>query len=278
MSDVQQIVARLYGRERLLDKIKAGLAEQGVDSDDIRPEDLKPVDEFHIGGARATMDVVDQLEIDRDMQVLDVGCGIGGAVRAVAEQYHCQVSGVDLTPEYVECARALSDAVGLGDSTRFEVGSATELPFENASFDRALLLHVGMNVPDKPAMMHEVRRVLRPGGIFAVFDVMRIAPGDIDFPVPWAVDSAASFLEPLEAYQSAADGAGFSLVSQRERGAFALEFFAQLRARTAEAGGPPPIGLHLLMGETAQTNIANMVHNIEAGRIAPVELVLQAPA
>ena len=53
----------------------------------------------------------------------------------------------------------------------------------------------------------------------------------------------------------------------------ALQFFEQLRAKVAAAGGPPPLGLHLLMGDTAQLKVKNMLENISAGRVAPVEII-----
>ena len=78
----------------------------------------------------------------------------------IATRYGCRVTGVDLTPQFVETARALSAMCGMEDRVRFEVGSAVALPFPDASFDLALLLHVGMNVPDKAALFREARRVV----------------------------------------------------------------------------------------------------------------------
>jgi SAM-dependent methyltransferase len=116
---------------------------------------------------------------------LDIGSGIGGPARMIALRYGCRVTGVDLTPHFVEAARALSGMCGMADRVRFVVGSAVALPLRAASFDLALLLHVGMNVPDKSALFREARRVLRDGGTFAVYEVMRTGEGKLAFPVPW---------------------------------------------------------------------------------------------
>lgn len=54
---------------------------------------------------------------------------------------------------------------------------------------------------------------------------------------------------------------------------FALASFADLRAKTAAAGGPPPLGLHVLMGKTTLEKVQNMIDSISKGRIAPVKLI-----
>ena len=269
-------VARHYGAVELMSRIMAGLAASGIGPDTVRAEDLHPVDEFHIGGSAATGELVDQLGLGAGMEVLDIGSGLGGTARHVARVTGARVTGVDLTEAFVFAARALSEMVGMAEATRFEVASALELPFEGASFDAALLVHVGMNIPDKAALMAEARRVLRPGGVFGVYEVMRTGEGELDFPVPWAAEPGVSFVGTPDEYREAARAAGFEVEAERERRDFALEFFARMIERIEAAGGPPPLGIHLLM-EDRTRKIANQVANIKAGRIAPVEMILRAP-
>jgi hypothetical protein len=139
------------------------------------------------------------------------------------------------------------------------------------------MLHVGMNIADKPALAAGVRRVLRPGGIFAIYDVMRLAEGDLAFPVPWAASAATSFLASPAAYRTALAVAGFAIEAERDRSAFALEFFHALRARAA-AEGRPVLGLHVVMGAGAREKTENMIRNLERGLIAPVEIIARARA
>ncbi len=272
---VESAVARHYTAVGLLERIVAGLTEAGIDPARARPEDLSPVDEFHIGGAEATEALVGRLGIAPKAEVLDIGCGIGGAARHVARRTGAQVTGVDLTEAFVAVAAALSEMVGMAGATRFEVASALALPFEDARFDAALMLHVGMNIPDKRGLFAEARRVLRPGAAFGVYEVMQTGAGALDFPVPWASDPATSFVAGPDDYREAARAAGFALESERALGAYALDFFARMRAAMEAQGGPPPLGIHLLMEDHAR-KIANMVANIEAGRIAPVEMIFRA--
>ncbi len=273
MADIEGDVARHYTTGAITDRILAGLEALGVEIASARPEDLKPVDEFHTGGMEATLALLEQLDITRDTQVLDIGSGLGGPARFIASTIGCHVTGIDLTEEFVTTARALSEMTGLADRTSFTTGSALDLPFAAASFDAATLIHVGMNLPDKPALFAGVARVLRPGGVFAIYDVMRTGPGDLAYPVPWAETAATDFSVPPEAYRVAAGAAGFTIAAERGRRAFALDFF---RARQAEAAGqdaPPPLGIHLLIGATGPEKMRNMMSNIEAGAIAPVEMI-----
>jgi SAM-dependent methyltransferase len=270
-------IARHYTTETLLERIRAALAASGADPEAPRPEDLKPVDEFHTGGLEATEALLAELPMRPGLRVLDIGCGIGGTARHVAAIHGAQVTGVDLTPGFVAAARELSEMVGLGDRVRFVEGSALALPVGDASADLALILHVGMNIADKERLIAEAARALAPGGHLAVFDVMRgPGAGELLFPVPWAARAELSFVAAPEAYAEAARKAVLVPVARRDRSAFARAFFDRVRARM-EAAGPPPLGIHLLMGETARDKIANYVAMLEDGRIAPVEMIFRKP-
>ncbi|MCA9559600.1 MAG: class I SAM-dependent methyltransferase, partial [Myxococcales bacterium] len=165
--------------------------------------------------------------------------------------------------------------VGLDDRVRLHHEDATAMSFAPESFDRAYMLHVGMNIPDKRALAADVYRVLRPGAILGIYDVMRVGPGELEYPVPWASAAAGSALATAHEYRQAAEAAGFRVLEERDRRAFALEFFARMRERIEAAGGPPPLGLHVILGARAPEKLRNMVAGIASGAIAPVELLLQ---
>jgi SAM-dependent methyltransferase len=270
---VEARVAAHYGAAGLHERIMERLAEAGVAADAVTAEHLKAVDEFHIGGAEATAALLDQLEVGPGTRVLDVGCGIGGPARTIAARTGARVTGIDLTPDFVEAARRLTATVGL--KADFVVGSALDLPFADAAFDLVTLLHVGMNIADKPRLFAEVARVLAPGGTFGVFDVMLFGTHPA-FPLPWANDAASSFVETPDEYLATARGAGFDLVARRDRGEVARDFFARMQAAMRE-GRMPPVGLPLLLGEAAPQKVANMMAAVEAGDIEPVEMIFRKP-
>jgi SAM-dependent methyltransferase len=270
---VQADVSRHYTHGGLTETIRAGIVALGKTPDTITVDDLAPVDEFHIGGRRASEEFIDQLGFTAQMHVLDVGCGLGGATRFVASRYGSQVTGIDLTAEYIETGNALCKWVGLDQRISLHQGSALSMPFAERSFDGAYMLHVGMNIDDKEALCREAARVLRPGAQFAIYDVMRLGEGAITFPVPWAAHEGLSSVATPDAYKEALQLAGFELVAERNRRDFAIQFFDTMRAKMEAAGGPPPLGTHLVMGSRAPVMIGNLVAGLKAGTIGPVELI-----
>ncbi|MBN9222110.1 MAG: class I SAM-dependent methyltransferase [Mesorhizobium sp.] len=278
MTAVEPGIARHYDISGLEQRILAALADTGVDVDHLRASDLETVDEFHIGGIAATRELLDQIGLIPGLRLLDIGSGVGGPARFAANNSGADVTGIDLTQSYVDIATSLSKRTGLADRTHFVQGSALDMPFADSSFDAAMILHVGMNLPDKRKLMSEAARVLRPGCVFAVYDVMRLKDGALTFPLPWASDETMSFVATPDDYRSAATAAGFSVTAERPRGAFAIEFFAAMRTRMAAAqaeGKKPPPGVGLVMGEDARTKIANLTAALEGGILAPVELILR---
>ena len=262
-----------YTHGGLVNAIRDGVEKLGKSVQDVDVDDLAPVDEFHIGGRVATEAFLDRLHITSNHHVLDVGCGLGGGSRFAAQQYGCRVTGVDLTPEYIETGNVLCAWVGLQTHIRLQIEDATALPHKDDYFDRAYLMHVGMNIPDKEALASELHRVLRPEGKLGIYDVMQVGDGDLEFPVPWATDPSGSAVSSPEVYRFALEHAGFRIVAERNRRDFALEFFAELQAKVASAAGPPPLGLHILMGETAPAKVKNMIANIDRNHVAPVEFI-----
>jgi len=265
-------VERHYTHGSLEAAIREALGAAGKDLTKLAPADLAPVDEFHIGGRQATKHFAETLGVTPGLTLLDIGCGIGGASRFFASEYGATVTGVDLTEEYIAVAEAMSGWVGLADRVSYRQASGLELPFPDGAFDIACLLHVGMNIADKTRLFAEAARVVKPGGRFGVFDVMRIGEGPLAFPVPWAADEVTSFLASPADYRGAMEAAGLSVLAENARRDFALAFFNEVRARVGQ-DGPPPLGLHILMGEDAALKFANMTRNIEDGLIAPVEMV-----
>jgi len=266
-----------YTHGSLLAAIEAAITQMGKSLDSITIDDLGPVDEFHIGGRLATDNLLKQCQFSAQHHLLDVGCGLGGASRYVAYKHNSQVTGIDLTQEYIDTGNTLCAWVGLQQKIRLQQGSALDMPFEDETFDGGYMLHVGMNIEDKDRLFKEIYRVLRKGATFAVYDVMRQNTGELIYPVPWAAQQATSSLANPEQYKQALINAGFEVCAECNRREFALEFFNQLREKMQAGGGPPPLGLHTLMQDSTAVKIKNMVDNINAGLIAPVEIIVRKP-
>ena len=270
---MSQSIADHYSYGRLLEMIRAGLAGLGKNPDAVTVDDLGPVDEFHIGGRKATAAFLDPLKLSADDHVLDVGCGFGGTARYMADRFGCQVTGIDLTPEFIETGQELCHWVGLDDRIELHQGSALAMPFDEATFDIATMLHVGMNIANKQTLFAEVAKVLKPGGRFAIYDIMRLADTPLEYPVPWATDEVSDALATQAIYEEALADAGFTITHRRNCLDSAMAFFEEAKRRVESGGETPALGIHIAMGDDASTKIRNMVNNVAARRVAPVELV-----
>jgi ubiquinone/menaquinone biosynthesis C-methylase UbiE len=266
-------VSEHYLHGDLLNAIQAAITRLGKTVDSVTIEDLAPVDEFHIGGRQATERFLGQFNISEQDHMLDVGCGLGGTSRFVANKYKNHVTGIDLTQEYIETGKALCAWVKLDKHITLRQGSALSMPFQDETFDGAYMMHVGMNIEDKPRLFTEIYRVLRPGSSFGVYDVMRQKDGELAYPVPWATEVSESKLATPDQYRQALDNAGFEVLEESNRRDFALDFFKQLRIKTEADGGPPALGLHTLMQGSTVSKINNMIDNITENYIAPVEIM-----
>ncbi len=266
-------VSEHYLHGNLLKAIQAAIPRLGKTIDSITIEDLAPVDEFHIGGRQATEHFVGQLNISEQDHILDVGCGLGGAARYVANRYNNHVTGIDLTEEYIETGNALCAWVKLDQHISLHQGSALSMPFQDETFDGAYMMHVGMNIDDKARLFNEIYRVLRPGACFGVYDVMRDKHGELTYPVPWATEKSTSNLAAPEQYKHALENAGFVVSKENNRRDFAVDFFKRLAEKVAADGGLPALGLHTLMQQSTAVKIKNMIENITAEYIAPVEII-----
>lgn len=271
----EDAVARHYANPALESSILNALRETGHDPDNLDPDDLLLADQFHIGGAQAARDVAVAAGIIPGCAVLDIGCGIGGPARFFAHHFGATVVGVDVTPEFVSTATRLSAGAGLADTVAFVEGNALDLTFADDEFDVATLLHVGMNIADKGALARHVARVLRPGGVFAVYDVMRIGEGEPVYPLPWAASEDISFPDTPSSYRHALEAAGFAVELTRNLRQEGIDF-----ASRRPTGEPPPLGLHLVLGPDGPIRMRNLREAMVAGILAPVLMIarLDSPA
>jgi SAM-dependent methyltransferase len=265
---IERLVAEHYARRNLGSAILAALEAAGKDLDRLSLDDLAPVDEFHVRGRPATAELTRALGLAPSMRVLDVGCGIGGPSRYVAATYDCEVVGIDLTEQYCEVAAMLAGRVGLGAQVEYHSGNALAMPFDDGAFDAAYTQHVAMNIADKGRLYAEVWRVLKPRGRFGIYDLLQGEGGDVIYPVPWARDTATSFLVRPGELRRLLEEAGFEILSWRETAAEAHVWVEEMKARMAE-----PNPLRLLLGEDAKPVIQNIFRNLLEGRVVPTEVI-----
>ena len=269
MMDANEMVDKQYGIGGLLQKIETGLKLAGKDLDFLKVDDLMPVDEFHTRGRKATREMADMVNLYATARVLDVGCGLGGTARHLAEEYQCSVIGVDLTEEYVTAGTRLTELVGLSERVELRHASALDLPFEDDRFDIVWTQHVQMNIADKNRFFSEIARVLKPGGCFLFHDVFRDCGDAPIYPVPWADDESMSVLVTQTEARKIVEDIGLVIEIWDDKIQESVEFFKRVLARI-EANGLPPLGIHLLLGDNAEDKLRNYAHNLSENRVSVV--------
>ncbi|MGD1095229.1 MAG: class I SAM-dependent methyltransferase [Bryobacteraceae bacterium] len=269
MTDINTKVRAHYSATNLTNRIKSVLAPIMPEDQTLTVAQLAPLDQFHTRGILATAELAAAAGLEPSTRVLDLGCGIGGPARYFAATFGCKVTGLDLSPEFIDAATYLTARCGLSGRVTFQVGDALYLPFEDAAFDTVFLQHVAMNIEDRPALYAEVRRILTPGGRFVTYDLV-LRNGDVVYPAPWARDASTSFLLSDGDTRRALEQAGFKVVLRRDDTETALDWF-----KAAMAGSPTSgLNLGVVMGPDFPAITSNLARNIRENRLGVLPFVL----
>lgn len=271
MTDALDHVRDHYSAVGLTERLKAALAGFGPDEQRLTPRQLAGMDQFHTRGYPATLELAKLTEVTAATSVLDIGSGIGGPARVLAEACGCRVTGVDLSESFVEAARYLNRRTGLEGQVSFQVGNALDLQFGDAAFDVVLLQHVAMNIADRASLYREIWRVLKPRGKFATYDIIS-GGAEPYYPMPWARAAETSFLLTAAATREAVEQAGFRTVTWQDDTQIAKAWIAGLRA----SGPPPTPNLGVVMGSGFADAARNLGRSLIEGRIGVLTAVFEA--
>lgn len=267
MIRIDALIDKYYGSGGIMEKIEAGLNIAGKDVGLLTIDDLAPIDEFHTRGRESTLEVAGLAKIKASDLVLDVGCGLGGTARYLSVQYECHVAGIDLTEEYISIGKKLTELVGLSDRVELRHGNALEIPYDDERFDIVWTEHVQMNIADKNRFYAELARVLKPGGRLLFHDIFRGSGDPPLYPTPWAEDVSMSFLATEMEARSIIEQAGLYIDQWLVKVPESIEFLEKKSAQT-KTDRQPPIGTHLLMGESAKDKFQNYLRNLSEDRVS----------
>lgn len=273
-SQVNESIQTHYSRQDLISIILSALANAGIDINKLTLEDLASIDEFHIRGREATLELARAVGLNANKYILDVGSGIGGTSRCIAKEFGCYVTGIDLTEEYCRTATILTDKIGLSHSIKYIQGDATNLPFDDQTFDVVWTEHVAMNISDKTQLYKEMNRVLKPNGTLAIYDVLEGPNRPVLFPVPWAQTPDSSFLATPKELRELLENAGFTISDWSDTTEAAREWFVTVAEKIRKEGFPP-LGFHLLMGDNFKVMAQNQGRNLQEGRIVLAQIAAQ---
>ena len=267
MSEVDERISRHYGWSGVMDAIEAEVRGNGIDPASVTVDQLAPVDNYHAFRLAGTLALAHAAGITAADRVLDIGGGIGGPARQLAQRFGCHVTVVDLTAEYCAVGQTLTSWTRLAEHVSFVHASALEMPFADATFDVGWTQHASMNIADKAGLYREIARVVRPGGRFAFFDILAGPTQPIHFPVPWAADPSFNFLASPEDTRALIVDAGFRETAWIVDDALDAELDRSDSAATSDG---PPLNPGLLNGPDSARMGSNVARNLNEGRIMPV--------
>jgi sarcosine/dimethylglycine N-methyltransferase len=259
-----------YGRLNLREDIFSALQQAGKEITSYK--DATPFDQFHMRGLEATRELARLAGMKEEQHIIDLGCGIGGSARLLAAEFGCRVTGVDLVEEFIRTATELTRKAGLAGRVNFHAGNMLDMPFEDNYFDAAWSQHTLMNIEDKPRLLEQIRRVLRPNGRLALYEVVKGTADPIHYPVQWASDASINFLLPADRLKALIVQAGFELRYWQDVTRDCLRWFQTIvtKMKQRPANSPRPLGLNLLIGPSTAEKARNTVRNLQEDRICVI--------
>jgi SAM-dependent methyltransferase len=171
-------------------------------------------DDLHPGGEALSRRLAHLSGLSPGARVLDVASGRGRTARLLASEFGVEVTGVELSAQSVEAARAQAEAAGLAERVHFVEGDAAALPLASTAFDVVFCECALCLFANKAHAVAEMRRGLRPGGFVAISDVTAEAH-DLPSALRGVAGTVACLAEalPRDGYEALLRDAGFELVA-----------------------------------------------------------------
>ncbi|SEI76602.1 Methyltransferase domain-containing protein [Allopseudospirillum japonicum] len=275
-SDYAQQLNQHYADTHIIQRLREALIAEDLDPDHLTYEDIATLDQLHVGGRRASLQLADRLLWPAGLKVLDLGCGTGGSSRLLHQSYGAQVIGVDITSAFIEIARWFNRATGCA-SIDMRCEDACALSLESASVQRVWSQHTLMNIPQITQALSEIKRVLFPQGALILHEIVRgenLEP--LTYPVPWARSPHTSHLLSLTELDQHLQQAGFTPYHQADISAQALAWRQKHSDREAR-GQTGLLTPELIFGADFLSMGANLMKNLAQDKVRIMELIYHAP-
>lgn len=174
MADMKLESMGLY---RNIDRVEADLAALGVGPDDaVRVDQLTSFDQFHYEGTAAVDDSAVALRLGPGSRVLDIGSGLGGPARYLADRVGCTVTALELQPELHEAGRRLTERSGMVDQVSHVNGDILDGLPDGRGFDAIVSMLCFLHIPDRVGLFASCADVLASGGRIFIDDYFELSP------------------------------------------------------------------------------------------------------
>lgn len=198
---------QLYPRA---DRILSDLRAAGFDGDSPVPvEVLNRYDQLHYHGTDALEAAIATAGIGPGQQVLEVGSGWGGCARYIAQSTGAHVTAVELQADYDGVARALTARAGLAEAVTHVNADFLQVDLPVHAFDHAVSWLALFHIPDRPAYLSKLHRLIRPGGLLCAEDLYLMAPPPEAEVAAFRAHLFPNSLVPRDAYAAGLQAAGF---------------------------------------------------------------------
>jgi ubiquinone/menaquinone biosynthesis C-methylase UbiE len=265
-----------YGAADIVERVLAAIPWARDSGAPLTAQQIYPYDQFHGRELRATQEHAAKLNPPKQSHLLDIGSGIGGPARYFASTFGCHITGIDLTPDFVIAATEISALCNLDSLLTFVEADAATAPFAANMFDHAYSFYVGMNLADKPKVLRECLRVLKPGGRVLWTEVTN-ASGDPHYPLPWSRNPEGSHVQTRETLVAFFETAGFEILSVDDETSAHLELVRQMKL----SGKVPTAGQQqaneVMLGADFAERRKNYIQSLAEGRIASTLIDARKP-
>jgi ubiquinone/menaquinone biosynthesis C-methylase UbiE len=234
---------------------------------DLNSKTYLPFDGFHTRGREALLELINMADINKDMKVLDIGCGTGGSSKLISKEFKAKVFGLDFSLDYLLVGSKISRSLNSAPKISFINGEGCFLPFKENSFDIVITEHVQMNIKDKSLFYSEIKRVLKPGGAYLFHEVFFGKNRDVKYPLPWAKNDLISFLVTKESAKDLISDSGLTIDSWDNKDEKSYNFFNKV-LKNLNLSIKNDLGLSRIMGDDYGEKIKNMAKNLDESKIS----------
>ena len=153
-----------------VERVERALEAQGLDQGPLTTDDLVAMDQLHYGGVAVVDEAIEQLGLQSDHHVLDVGAGLGGPARHIAKKVGCAITAVELQSDLNALAEQLTERCQLSDQITHQCGDILDTPLPSQTFDALVSWLTVLHIPDREALFSRCHEAIKTGGQIFIED------------------------------------------------------------------------------------------------------------